>query len=221
MKTKNPTSIRPFGQSSLRSSFLSKPSGDDVGGVLKPPKRPVSLAEFLDRKLVKTAAKTIKEKQSSFSSIGFGGKGSEGKTDDAGVGLILNEAAFKRFNCPVKEEADVRMEKDGDCDEFLSKFGGTSRVLRKRKNPFGHSLGDGEKDAAANSLVVLGDDPKPRPKRRGFKSNNERDKPLYNHYANGHGWWDCDREGVDSEEVGHKEVWEGVGSTTVGGLEWH
>lgn len=39
--------------------------------------------------------------------------------------------------------------------------------------------------------------------------------------ANGHGWWDCDREGVDSEEVGHKEVWEGVGSTTVGGLEWH
>lgn len=35
-------------------------SGDDVGGVPKPPKQPVSLAEFLDRKLVKTAAKTIK-----------------------------------------------------------------------------------------------------------------------------------------------------------------
>lgn len=35
-------------------------SGDDVSGVPKPPKRPVSLAEFLDRKLVKTAAKTIK-----------------------------------------------------------------------------------------------------------------------------------------------------------------
>ncbi|VVB14130.1 unnamed protein product [Arabis nemorensis] len=28
------------------------------------------------------------------------------------------------------------------------------------------------------------------------------------------GWWDCDMEGVDSEEVGHSEVWEGVGSIT-------
>jgi hypothetical protein len=28
-------------------------------------------------------------------------------------------------------------------------------------------------------------------------------------------------EGVDNEEVGYSEVWEGVGSTTLGGIEWH
>lgn len=27
--------------------------------------------------------------------------------------------------------------------------------------------------------------------------------------------------GVDNEEVGSNEVWEGVGSTTLGGLEWN
>lgn len=39
--------------------------------------------------------------------------------------------------------------------------------------------------------------------------------------ANGGGWWDCNMEGVDNEEVGCNEVWEGMGSTTLGGLEWH
>lgn len=39
--------------------------------------------------------------------------------------------------------------------------------------------------------------------------------------ANGSGWWDYAMEGVDSEEVGYGDVWEGVGSTTFGGIEWH
>lgn len=39
--------------------------------------------------------------------------------------------------------------------------------------------------------------------------------------ASGSGWWDSNMEGVDSEEVGLGEVWEGVGSTTLGGIEWH
>lgn len=39
--------------------------------------------------------------------------------------------------------------------------------------------------------------------------------------ANGSGLWGCDREGVDTEEVGCNETWEGMGSTTLGGLEWH
>lgn len=40
--------------------------------------------------------------------------------------------------------------------------------------------------------------------------------------ANGGGWWDSEMEGVDSEEVGFSEVWEGVGSTTFGGIvDWH
>lgn len=40
--------------------------------------------------------------------------------------------------------------------------------------------------------------------------------------ANGHGWWDYDMEGVDNEQLGSNEVWEGVGSTTLGGIiDWH
>lgn len=39
--------------------------------------------------------------------------------------------------------------------------------------------------------------------------------------ASGQGWWDGDKEGIDNEEVGHKEIWEGLGSTTLGGLQWH
>lgn len=40
--------------------------------------------------------------------------------------------------------------------------------------------------------------------------------------GSGWGWWNSDMEGVDSEEVGFSEVWEGVGSTTFGGnIDWH
>ncbi|CAL8076559.1 unnamed protein product [Prunus armeniaca] len=77
------------------------------------------------------------------------------------------------------------------------------------------------------TFTVPGGDPKPKPqayqKRRRNESSVSKEKagPVYNHYANGCGWWDCDREGIDNEEVGLNEVWEGVGSTTLGGIEWH
>ncbi|KAK9033299.1 hypothetical protein V6N11_018332 [Hibiscus sabdariffa] len=87
--------------------------------------------------------------------------------------------------------------------------------------------------------------------KKEYSTSNEKQKPHYNHYmssvenghwigylnrgsiacliwlifsldANGSGWWDCEMEGVDSEEVGYGEVWEGVGSTTFGGIvDWH
>lgn len=38
---------------------------------------------------------------------------------------------------------------------------------------------------------------------------------------NGGGWWTEHMAGVDNEEVGCNNVWEGVGYTTLGGLEWH
>ncbi|TVU30397.1 hypothetical protein EJB05_22016, partial [Eragrostis curvula] len=41
-------------------------------------------------------------------------------------------------------------------------------------------------------------------------------------YASGGGWWHGDMEGVDGEEVGWTDdMWEGMGSVTLGGLEWH
>lgn len=38
---------------------------------------------------------------------------------------------------------------------------------------------------------------------------------------NGGGWWDDNMEGIDSENVGCSSVWEGIGCTTLGGIEWH
>ncbi|GKB86478.1 hypothetical protein Tco_0958750, partial [Tanacetum coccineum] len=78
------------------------------------------------------------------------------------------------------------------------------------------------KPPAPKCLVILGDDPKPRQANynRPF-IRKEKPLPLYNHYDGGSGWWDSDMEGIDNEAVGSNEVWEGVGSATMGGLDWH
>jgi hypothetical protein len=40
--------------------------------------------------------------------------------------------------------------------------------------------------------------------------------------ASGGGWWHGDMGGLDGEEVGWTDdMWEGMGSVTLGGLEWH
>ncbi|CAA3011697.1 uncharacterized protein LOC111381114 [Olea europaea var. sylvestris] len=79
-----------------------------------------------------------------------------------------------------------------------------------------------DEPSARKRIAVLGDDSKPsqRGKRKTF-SRKEEHRPLFNHYANGGGWWDSNMEGVDNEEVGCNEVWEGMGSITLGGLEWN
>ncbi|KAK8681218.1 hypothetical protein V6N13_053625 [Hibiscus sabdariffa] len=94
---------------------------------------------------------------------------------------------------------------------------------RKRRNPF---EGIHEKRRTRKPFLVLGEEDDPQNiRKRGkkeYSTSNEKQKPHYNHYANGSGWWDCEMEGVDSEEVGYGEVWEGVGSTTFGGIvDWH
>ncbi|XP_010532798.1 PREDICTED: uncharacterized protein LOC104808722 [Tarenaya hassleriana] len=96
---------------------------------------------------------------------------------------------------------------------------------RKRKDPF---EGMDVKGKTRRPVLVLGDNPevsnpiRRRRRERASSSSSKRHRPAYNHYANGSGWWDCDMEGVDSEEVGYGEVWEGVGSTTFGDIvDWH
>lgn len=120
-------------------------------------------------------------------------------------------------------------------------------------------------DAKARRVVVLGDDPRPRPASmrgrarpttrggRGGEVGGEGGRALYNHCkieipspellltagepvskqqptwwfvlvadASGGGWWHGDMEGIDGEEVGWTDdMWEGMGSVTLGGLEWH
>ncbi|KAJ8645153.1 hypothetical protein MRB53_006901 [Persea americana] len=59
-----------------------------------------------------------------------------------------------------------------------------------------------ERPARPRYLVVLGDDPETK-EERGKNLLNKRPKTLFKYYANGSRWWDCDMEGVDSEEVGY------------------
>ncbi|XP_021816995.1 uncharacterized protein LOC110759251 isoform X1 [Prunus avium] len=103
-----------------------------------------------------------------------------------------------------------------------------SFISKEKPGPvYNYSFSGGGKHSVRKHFTVLGGDPKPKPqdyqKRKRNESfvSKEKAGPAYNHYANGCGWWDCDREGIDNEEVGLNEVWEVVGCTTLGGIEWH
>ncbi|KAM3289281.1 hypothetical protein P3S67_017568 [Capsicum chacoense] len=104
-----------------------------------------------------------------------------------------------------------------------SKYGETGvpydvRTSRKR----GLTEGSSATQSARMVLAVLGEGSAAKPRRKvRMLDNIEKPNTLFNQCANGGGWWDCNMEGVDNEEVGCNEVWEGMGSTTIGGLEWH
>ncbi|KAG1353980.1 hypothetical protein COCNU_07G000920 [Cocos nucifera] len=220
----NQSGVRPFGQTTLLSSFASTSRHPEEDAQSKTSKQSVSLSEFLNRKIVKTTSRTIKVKQSTFASIGSGNKDMGRKRDHAaGGGLVLDQARFRRFNPPEKDECGMGTSGVSGVGGFESDSTGVNQDSRKRKDPCGvpSVLCDDERDSTPKYLVILGDDPKPQPKKREKRFINKGAKPFYNHYANGCGWWEGDKEGVDSEEVGCNEVWEGMGSTTLGGLQWH
>ncbi|KAJ0967548.1 hypothetical protein J5N97_024465 [Dioscorea zingiberensis] len=216
MKPK-PPSWRPFGQASLSSSLLSKSRqvGEEIQK--KSGKKAISLSEFLDRKIGKTSRKSIQEKQRCFASIGtVVDKDSKAKNDVAGDGFVLDKAVFRLFKHSEKEVVGER------AANFQPESTKGEQDLGKRKTPFGALSGDDERTSSPKYMVVLGDDPKPKKLSRGEERfEDHREKPIYNYYANGSGGWDGEREGIDTEEVGSSEVWEGMGSTTLGGLEWH
>ncbi|CAF2269620.1 unnamed protein product [Brassica napus] len=98
------------------------------------------------------------------------------------------------------------------------------KLSKKRKDPF---EGMESMDRTRKPVLVFGDNNSKSVQEEGERggsnsTNCKKQKRTYNHYANGSGFWDRDMEGVDSEEVGHSEVWEGVGSTTFGDIvDWH
>ncbi|XP_066384755.1 uncharacterized protein [Miscanthus floridulus] len=232
-----PSGIRSAdGQTTLKS-FLFKPRVVDV--VPPPPplegviEAPICPPEPPKREIVRVTKAIIKEKPSAFSSVG-----SAGKDGGGGVGGALSAAVFKRFHSSAPgaraQAGHVEAGEDGDLD-----FGGPGEARldvqetgaesrreprSKRKSPLG---GDEHgSDAKARRVVVLGDDPRPRPAswrgRARPTRGGEGGRALYNHYASGGGWWHGDMEGVDGEEVGWTDdMWEGMGSVTLGGLEWH
>ncbi|XP_057497886.1 uncharacterized protein LOC130782561 [Actinidia eriantha] len=238
MNSKHPP-IRGLGQKSIPSTFLFRcsnphPSNDcKEDAKIKGPNKDsrVSLSDFLNRKLHRSSVlpTSIQGKDRPFlSPVG----GSEVRGSNGGLNEVKKrgdtevksglDVVLEQFKCTRKENEDAL----GSCDGSES---GSSTIdlqeARKRKRPFGGGNG---KQAARKHLVVLGDDqPKPihqTPEQKGKEQSfiaSKKPRRQYNHYANGCGWWDCDMEGVDNEEVGCNEVWEGVGSATLGGLDWN
>ncbi|KAL5224235.1 hypothetical protein ABZP36_010874 [Zizania latifolia] len=182
------------------------------------------------------------EKASAFSSVGSpsSGSGKRGGGEASGP-TALNAAMFKRFKCSGPAPRAGAASSSGGVAELagVGDSGGLGvrlvveeisaggrRETGKRKSP----LGDGEHNGSTKRVVVLGDDPKPRPATRMVKRRHARpagrgeggDQALYNHYASGGGWWHGEMEGVDGEEVGWTDdMWEGMGSIALGGLDWH
>ncbi|KAE8784943.1 putative disease resistance RPP13-like protein 1 [Hordeum vulgare] len=231
-----PSRIRSSGGQTTLQSFLFKPRAADGEPNPYPPPPPPPVAEDDEvpnsppappkREIVRVTNKTIREKASAFSSVGSSAR----RGADASA---LDAAVFRRFNGSSPPAARAAAaEAGGDADDGGVRLdvediaaGSRRWESRKRKGPLGGN--EGRASSNAGHVVVLGDDPKPRlPKatrtRGRIAGRGDGGRGLYNHYANGGGLWQGEQEGVDGEEVGWTEdMWEGMGSITLGGMEWH
>ncbi|KAL1342229.1 uncharacterized protein LOC107466599 isoform X1 [Arachis duranensis] len=241
-KSKKPasTSIRVFGQRSIDSTFHSLPSNPtsfndsernarNELGSRKSQNAHVSLSNFLDRKLPKSSSilsQTVQGKSTPFlSPLGLRIPTVEQTipvVEEKRCGNANDQRVFERFKQTEEKEDFVGFLCADELENSVS-VADESQESRKRKNPFEGGI---QSQTVRNNVVVLGGESKFKQKGQKaqieINSSNKKPKPLYNHYANGRGWWDYDMEGVDNEELGFSEVWEGVGSTTLGGIaDWH
>ncbi|PIN12077.1 hypothetical protein CDL12_15314 [Handroanthus impetiginosus] len=229
-------SLRPIGQRSIKSTFLfrasnrsidckknvelKKPSGKGLG---------LSLSDYLNRKLHRSSVlpSSVQDKEKPFSSP-LSGEDSDriaqrqsvkkegGEAEAEAEAKFSIDDAFYMFKSVENVKNSSRNSYSTNESEILD-ADDFQQETRKRKHLFeGH-----DDNLPPKRLVVLGEDPKPRKSSRRMNFRREEPKPLFNHYENGGGWWDDNMEGVDNEEVGFNDVWEGVGSTTLGGIEWH
>ncbi|GKU98615.1 hypothetical protein SLEP1_g11599 [Rubroshorea leprosula] len=246
LRASGQSSIAFFSRSSNSARDFKEDSTDK--GSKKDSGSRISLSDFLDRKLQKSSAsapfKTVQEKSKPFSSLvgakefvesaggqsrdkkegeGVAQKRKEGEGEGSG---ILDKVVFEQFKPGVTEKVDCT-DPSSICEEGTPNTDDEAQNSRKRRNPFEI---DENEHRARKPYIVLGDDPRvkqndSKPKQRGRRdqpASNKKQRPLYNHYANGCGWWDGDMECVDDEELGYGEVWEGVGSTTLGEIvDWH
>ncbi|XP_038899723.1 uncharacterized protein LOC120086964 [Benincasa hispida] len=226
--------IRVFGQRSISSSFLSRSSNpftnEDSQSKLSKKSSQLSLSDFLDRKLPETSLpqRTVKGKSTPFSSLQGPRNSNNGPIGidcgtDSQTESSISKVLFEQFKRSEPNQGEYLVSGSAsEADIFNTDDILESRKRKKSSEGF-VSTYPCESQTRKKNVVVIGGDPKP--KQKGKEAihvvRNKRTKSLYNHYASGSGWWDCNREGVDSEEVGLGEVWEGVGSTTLGGIEWH
>ncbi|XP_030517564.2 uncharacterized protein LOC115731081 isoform X2 [Rhodamnia argentea] len=225
------SAFQVFGQRSIKSSALfrssipDKDAKEDVNGDRKAGWTRVSLSEFLDQKLRRTSASpgTVQGKAKPYSTLlGSRDVSKLGNPPDCKKKASVekknsvDKTVFEQFKLTYKENGE-----DHHVATVATKVGGLGederRESRKRRNPF-----EGGIFAPLKRVLVLGQAPSPEQGRNAESiGRNEKRRPLYNHYANGGGFWDSGMEGFESEEVGQSEVWEGVGSTIIGGVDWH
>ncbi|KAL6571359.1 hypothetical protein OROHE_003002 [Orobanche hederae] len=235
MKTRKGSSklcqFRPIGQRSITSTFLFRASSnrDCEGDVeIKVPIRKVSrpsLSDFLNRKLHRSSVlpTSIQGKglpSSSPLSDDHSDRGAETKSVKK-EGLeaetkVFTDGAFSMFK-NIEKNKDGSRNSSSANDTEIFYVDDIQQTIKRRKLNEGHD----DKPTIGKRLVVLGEDTKPvqRSKRKNFA--NDEPIPFFDHYGNGGGWWNDNMEGVDNEEVGCSDAWEGVGCTTLGGIEWH
>ncbi|CAN6462044.1 unnamed protein product [Victoria cruziana] len=212
---------RQFGQRALPPIFFrsSRCTEDKESHGTKTSKPSISLSEFLDRKLSKTISqKSLQGKEACFPSLDGRAKSVFAKPEVAGKSVLLDGRAFRCSGVGSQNRDQDEALRSSNHVRICELAGADEQDVRRTKKP--RMEGEGRTLPAARSMFVLGDDPKPRQKRISEFANKKRPGSLFNHYANGKGWWDSGREGVDSEEVGFKEAWEGMGSASLGGLQW-
>ncbi|KAK9088094.1 hypothetical protein Syun_030488 [Stephania yunnanensis] len=191
----------------------------------------ISLSDFLNRKLHQTTpSKTVQSKLKPF------GSSSSLDTDTRRpVGVKkrdsrqIEEKVFEMFKCPRRLtlldfgkhvcDAGLSSRKEGAQEISNQRH---HHHLRRRTTHYSSNVSSpGERKPTPPYVLSLGDDGKCNQNSREVCfSEGNKPKPVFDHYANGGGWWDCDMEGLDSGVVCN-EVWEGMGSTTLGGLDWH
>ncbi|KAL5069319.1 hypothetical protein RYX36_020206 [Vicia faba] len=219
-KPKKPTPIRVFGQRSITSTFRSlppNPSHDSEASSRNQASRNsdstrLSLTHFLDRKLhnSSTVPQTVPGKLTPFQSPASEQDGSVKLTEEERKSATADEKLILGM---FKQEGKCDFVPPLDLDELGNSVAGDGQGARKRKNPF---EGGNENQTVRKHVVVLGGESRLKPKKQMKNDFEGKKQKPYNHYANGCGWWDYDMEGVDNEALGVSEVWEGVGSTTLG-----
>ncbi|KAG8372763.1 hypothetical protein BUALT_Bualt12G0100600 [Buddleja alternifolia] len=230
MNSKKCSLIRPIGQRSITSTPLFRDSNrsnyceknvEIKASGQKGPNH--SLSDFLNRKLNRSSVlpSSVQGKKLPFSSPLNGGdlnKDAEGggKKGGEAVANLSIDGVFGMFKKVEKNKTDCT-----NCCAFNETETFDEDTLQQRKKRKSLFEGRDDKPDTGKRLAVLGEDSKPilRTRRKSFAS--EESRPLFNHYENGGGWWDDNMAGVDNEEVGCADAWEGVGCTTLGGIEWH
>ncbi|XP_075516006.1 uncharacterized protein LOC142550844 isoform X3 [Primulina tabacum] len=225
MKSKQP-SIRPAGQRSITSTVLfrdpkrSSVCDKDVGASTQQGSQ-LSLSDFLKRKVRRTSAPHSSRVNyvCTYCNIRYYKQGKEQPfmsplscevSNSNVVGVNSNDGGEADANLSIDSVLQM-LKNNGEEKKDCSNISAPNdthdlQQARNRENPF-EVLGDGLRPILSR-------------KRKKF-SSKEESKPLFNHYENGGGWWDDNMEGIDSENVGCSSAWEGVGCTTLGGIEWH